>query len=473
MTFLRAIIVEDSEDDLLLLLRALNKGGFEVAYTRVETRKDLQSALGDEKWQMVISDHAMPCFSAPEALEVLKESGRDLPFLIVSGTIGEEIAVDAMKSGAHDYIMKDNLARLAPAVNRELREAEMRETHRNYQEQLRFLSLHDQLTGLYNRVYLENEIKRLEGGRDYPVAIVTADLNGLKLINETMGPKEGDRILKVCADLLKKPLRKGDILARVGGDEFVAVMPRLMECSGEDIINSIREEVENYNRINQNLPISIALGYALSSDHSISLEETLNAANKYLQMDKQERSESARNQVVQALLAALSERDYIANGHADRLQELCIKMGETVGLDKHRISALSLVAQVHDLGKVGIPDHILFKKGVLDDQEWSVMRQHPEKGYRIARSSPDLVQVADLILRHHEKWDGSGYPLGLKGEEIPLECRILSIVDAFDAMTNDRPYRKAKSRQEALDELKKFSGTQFEPRLVEEFFKII
>lgn len=473
MTLIRAIIVEDSEDDLLLILRALKKGGYETIYTRVETGADLRKALADSSWQLVISDHAMPRFSAPEALEVTKESGRDLPFIIVSGTIGEEVAVEAMRSGAHDYIMKDNLARLAPAVERELREAEIRDQHKRDREMLEFLTLHDQLTGLYNRIYFKNELKRLEGSQEYPILLVTADLNGLKLINETVGQKEGDRLLKICAELLKKVLRSGDVLARVGGDEFVAIMPRSADINGESIVNQIRAEIDKHNMEQEDYPLSLALGYAVCHDQSESLEEVLIRANKNLYMDKQDRSESARTQVVQALLAALSERDYIANGHADRLDELCLKMGEAVGMDKHRLSALSLVAQVHDLGKVGIPDNILFKKGRLTDEEWVIMRQHPEKGYRIAQTSPELMQVADLILRHHEKWDGSGYPLGLKGEEIPLECRILSIVDAYDAMTNDRPYRGALTREEAIEELKRNSGGQFDPELVDLFLTIV
>ncbi len=473
MSLLRVIIVEDSEDDLLLLLRALKKGGFDPVYVRVETAEGLREALQDRDWQIVISDHAMPCFSAPEALQILKECNRDLPFIIVSGTIGEDIAVEAMKTGAHDYILKGNLSRLAPAVERELRDKAIRDQHRRYQAQLEYVTLHDPLTGLYNRLYYENELRRLEGSRDYPVAIIAADIDGMKLINETMGQKEGDRILKVSAELLQNSLRKGDILARVSGDEFSAILTRTIDKQVEEVLNRIRLAVENHNLENRELPVSISLGYAVSEEHGQPIEETLKQANSSMRLDKQSRSESARSQVVNALLAALSERDYIANGHAVRLEDLCMQLGRRIGLDEHSLIALSLVAQVHDLGKVGIPDHILFKKGALTEDEWKTMRLHPEKGYRIAQTSPELSQVADLILRHHEKWDGSGYPLGLKGEEIPVECRILAIVDAFDAMTNDRPYRRAKTRDEALEELKRFSGTQFDPALVDEFFMII
>jgi len=469
---LKVIIVEDSEDDLMLLLRALKKGGFETVYVRVETEEGLRQALENEQWQMVISDHAMPRFSAPEALKVLKESGRDIPFIIVSGTIGEEIAVAAMKAGAHDYILKDKLARLAPAVERELRDAAVRERQRRYEEQIKFLSIHDQLTGLYNRVYFENELKRLEGSQSYPITIISADLDDLKLINDSLGQKEGDKIIVTCAEILKKSLRRGDILARVGGDEFLAVLLMAGQEEAEQYVEAVNEATKAYNDINRELPISISIGFSTSNDPSVSLEEVVKEADTVMRLDKQNRSESARSQVVKALLAALSERDYIAGGHAERLNELCEKIGRVVGLDRQSLSYLSLLAQVHDLGKVGIPDSILFKDSGLTDDEWVIMKRHPEIGCRIAQSSPDLSSIADLILKHHEKWDGSGYPLGLKGDQIPIECRILAIVDAYDAMTNDRPYRKAKSPAEAIAELKKYSGKQFDPRLVETFLAL-
>ncbi len=472
MTLVRAIIVEDSEDDLLLILRALKQGGLDLEYTCVETETAFKGALEDDKWQLVICDHAMPAFSAPEALCALNQSGRDLPFIIVSGTIGEDVAVKAMKSGAHDYIMKDNLSRLAPAVERELREAAIRSENRRNRDQLVYMTLHDPLTGLYNRIYFENEVERLKGGRDHPLAIICADIDGLRLVNETLGQRAGDRYLKTCAELLKKSLHRGDVLARIGGDEFAAILPQTKEETACKILRGIHQAVERYNRENEKLPLLLSVGLAVSKDEHEDPAATLKKADRYLRLDKQNRSGS-RSQVVKALLAALSERDYIAGGHAERMQKLCRKMGLKAGFDRNRLFALDLVAQLHDLGKIGIPDQILFKDSGLSDEEWEIMRQHPEKGYRIACASPDLEIIAELILRHHEKYDGTGYPLGLKGEEIPLECRILSIVDAYDAMTNDRPYRRAKSREEALAELKDCAGSQFDPRLVEIFGGVI
>ncbi len=343
-----------------------------------------------------------------------------------------------------------------------------------YESKLKYLSLHDQLTDLYNRTYFEEELKRLNKSREYPITIISADLDGLKLINDTLGHYEGDKMLIACAKILKSSLRQSDLLSRIGGDEFAAILPRTDAETGEIVYGRIKDKIDEFNQSNASLPLSISLGIATAKnpDHE-SLFDLLKTADDYMYREKLYHRSSNRNQVVHALMVALSERDFIAEGHADRVQELCNKMGVRAGLNSRQLSDLALLAQVHDLGKVGIPDQILFKPGPLDEEEWIVMKMHPEKGYRIASASPDLAVVAELILKHHEHYDGSGYPMGLAGEEIPVECRILSIVDAYDAMTNNRPYSKAKSGEEAITEIKKFTGSQFDPLLVEIFVDII
>ncbi len=341
------------------------------------------------------------------------------------------------------------------------------------EKRMNYMSLHDGLTDLYNRFYFEEELIRLEGSRFYPISIVSADVDGLKLINDTMGHARGDQILLEFSRILRSCFRKNDVIARFGGDEFAVILIRTDEATTEKIASRVREIVGKFNRDHIGPPLSVSMGIATSKGQEQSLVETLRHADDLMYRDKLYRSSSVRSQMVNTLLVTLAEKDQISGGHAKRLQRMCLELGRRAGLSSRQLSDLALFAQVHDLGKVGIPDRILFKPGPLDDDEWKVMRLHPEKGYRIAVSSPDLSSVADLILRHHERWDGEGYPLGIKGDKIPVECRILSIVDAFDAMTNDRPYSKARNRQEAIDEIKRCSGTQFDPELVIKFREMI
>lgn len=344
-----------------------------------------------------------------------------------------------------------------------------------YEERLQHLSLHDQLTGLYNRSYFESEVNRLNKSREYPITVLFADLDNLKLINDSMGHHTGDKLLKYCTAVLRRSLRGSDILARIGGDEFAAILPRTSKKAGEEIVSRISLQLEHYNqKKRKNQPfLSISLGLATAEDAGESLLETVKEADDLMYRDKLHRGASAGYQMIASLLATLGERDFVTEGHARRLEELCLKIGKKIDLSRKQLLNLSLLAQVHDIGKVGIPDRILFKEGLLDESERKIMQLHCEKGYRIAVSSANLPEIADLILKHHENWDGSGYPLGIKGEEIPIECRILAIADAYDAMTSDRPYRKATSSQNAIEELKKYSGTQFNPELVETFLSII
>ncbi len=345
---------------------------------------------------------------------------------------------------------------------------------RQYESELKYLSMHDQLTGLFNRAYLENELERLGKSRDYPITIICIDLDGLKLVNDTLGHDHGDNQLRVCTNILQDSFRASDIVTRAGGDEFVILLPWTELEAGELAVQQIRSRIESYNQEHkEQIPLSLSIGIACADESQKDLVEIFKQADDLMYRDKLHRDVNSRSQIMKALMTALEERDFITSGHAHRLETLCSQLGRKANLSSSQLSDLNLLAQVHDLGKVGIPDSILFKSGPLTVEEWEIMRQHPEKGYRIAQATTDLAGIADLILKHHERWDGTGYPLGLAGEDIPIECRILAIVDSFDAMTNDRPYRKAMPAEEALVELEKCAGTQFDPQLVQAFLAIM
>ncbi|MFZ5645869.1 MAG: PAS domain S-box protein [Bacillota bacterium] len=341
------------------------------------------------------------------------------------------------------------------------------------EEQLKYMSFHDSLTGLYNRAYFEQEMARLESGRHYPAGIIVCDVDGLKLVNDTLGHDKGDDILVAAAGVIRDSFRGSDVIARIGGDEFAVLLPNSSRIVVEDSYKRIKNAVETHNRWNKDLPLSMSVGFAISGDSAVKLSDVFKEADNCMYREKLHSSQSARSSIVQTLMKALEARDFITEGHADRLQDLVASLGNVLRLPDRKISDLRLLAQFHDIGKVGIPDRILFKSGPLTPNEWMEMQRHCEIGHRIALSAPDLVPVADWILKHHECWDGNGYPLGLKGEDIPLECRILALADAYDAMTSDRPYRSAMSHVDAMSELRKCAGTQFDPNLFLKFEEVM
>ena len=349
------------------------------------------------------------------------------------------------------------------------------EKQRQVEEHLRYIGLHDQLTGLYNRSFFAAEIERLEGSREYPISIIAADANGLKLINDTLGHSAGDELLRCGATLLRQSLRKSDILARVGGDEFAVILPRTDALTVEAIVERINTSAQNNQlQVQQlGLPISFSIGVATAVDMSLSLDEALKAADNSMYRNKLSYKLSVKNDIFAALQKAIQEKDHLMTGHVERVKVLAVEFGKSLELITDTLHDLCALAEAHDLGLIGISNEVLHKPGPLTTDEWNLVRQHPERGYRIAQSSADFTGVADYILHHHERWDGTGYPLKLAGEQISLLSRIIAIADAFDVMTIGRPHRQKDSPEAAMAELRRCAGSQFDPHLVKHFCNMI
>ncbi len=333
------------------------------------------------------------------------------------------------------------------------------------------LTYYDSLTGLYNRRFFEEEMRRLDTKRQLPLSIIMADLNGLKIINDSYGHDKGDEILVEAARILKESLRKEDILARQGGDEFAVLLPNTTKEAAERIEKRIKEKCKKA-KIDM-IPISIALGRVTKETSEQDIEEVLKTADDKMYKNKLSESRSSKSNIVQGLINVLNAKSSETKNHSVRMTKLSFEFGESLGLSNYEQNRLSMLATLHDIGKININEKILKKKDSLNDKEWEEIKRHSEYGYKIAKSSEEFAAVAEDILAHHEHWDGSGYPNELKGENIPYLARVISIIDAYDVMAHDRPYSKAISKEEALAEIKSCAGSQFDPELVEVFVEMM
>ncbi len=332
------------------------------------------------------------------------------------------------------------------------------------EEELRYHSFHDQLTGLYNRHYLEEEMKRLDTARQLPIGIIMADLNCLKLTNDTFGHRAGDEMLKKAALIFKEACREEDIITRWGGDEFVLLLPQ----TSEEILVDIGKRIKSLcsETVVRDVPLSIALGKAIKSEPTDSLIEVLCKAEDEMYRQKVIESRCIKNAVIEALIGSLSAKGFETREHTRKMQEMAYNIGEKHGLSDSKLIRLNLLITLHDIGKINISESLLEKSAPLSDEEWSIIKKHPEIGYRVAMATEDFVHIAEDILAHHEWWNGSGYPRGLGNSKIPLLARIVAIVDAYDVMKSGRPYKPPMSEEEIIAELKSCSGTQFDPELI-------
>ncbi|NLI91913.1 MAG: diguanylate cyclase [Peptococcaceae bacterium] len=339
------------------------------------------------------------------------------------------------------------------------------------EEEIKYLSYNDKLTGLYNRAYFEKQLSELDKAGNLPISIIMADCNGLKIVNDAFGHEEGDRLLVETARIVQEACRKDDIVARIGGDEFAVILPRVSKETAYRIIHRIKDNCANEKSLV--VAPSLAMGLATKIQRDEDINDILKKAEDIMYSVKLSENKSMRSSILLSLRKTLEERTHETEEHASRLRVLSAELGKRLALNDTQMTELALLSLLHDIGKIATPDYILNKPYKLTEEEWDVMKKHSEAGYRIAASSPELAFIADYILSHHEKWDGNGYPEGLKRYQIPLLSRIISVVDAYDAMTSERAYKTGLSKEEALAELERCAGTQFDPAIVKTFIEII
>ena len=335
------------------------------------------------------------------------------------------------------------------------------------EDELAHQNFHDSLTGIYNRRFFEEELKRLDTQRNFPISIIMGDINGLKLFNDSFGHTIGDNILKTVAELISKECRSDDILARLGGDEFVVVLPKTDAITATRIINRIEKTVSKEKC--SGIKISVSFGHDTKEKSEQKISDILVNAENHMYRHKIFEHSSMRSETIDVIMSTLFEKSNRELMHSKRVSKICELIANNMKLVKDDVKQIKSAGLVHDIGKIGLAELILNKTERLNDTEWDEIKKHPEAGWRILSSAKEFSEIAQFILEHHEKWDGTGYPKGLKGKKISIEARIITLADSYDAMTSVRSYKNKLSKDEAIAEIKRCSGTQFDPELVDLF----
>jgi len=330
-------------------------------------------------------------------------------------------------------------------------------------------SIYDGLTKLYNGKFFDTILSRIKDEVFLPVSIVTLDINGLSKINSTSDYEAGDEILEKTSEILRRICIDTDVVSRTSGSEFAILMTTTNESEAYGTAENIKRQFTSLNQTE----VSLSIGVAQMQENEQTVFLALDRARKNLIIDKMTDKNSNTYTVISLLMETLSAYSDKTVSHCDRLKERSVKLGRSLGLSPSELSRLSIAAQLHDVGKIGIPDSILNKKDVLSKYEKEFIRRHPEIGYQIVKRIPALDEVAIDILQHHENFDGTGYPTGLEGEKITLNARIIAVLDSFDTMINASGYSTAKTEEEAVQELRNNSYRQLDPHIVNVFIKEI
>jgi diguanylate cyclase (GGDEF)-like protein len=356
----------------------------------------------------------------------------------------------------------------------------------------------DELTGLYNhRSFHERIEQEIARGSRFGGAfsLIMLDIDLFKAYNDIYGHLAGDQVLRKVGRYIESSIRSIDLAFRYGGEEFVVILPEARLDDAYKVAERIRKTIESKSS-SRAMPITASLGVGNWPNDGVMKEEVIGLTDAALYRAKQ----TGRNNtcltsdvlkpetsligielearpralsIIYALAATVDAKDSYTYGHSRKVSEYSVALSEKLSLPQEKVNNIRAASLLHDIGKVGVPDSILNKKEPLTDEEWKPIKGHPELGVEILRHVIDLANCLPAILHHHEHYDGSGYPAGLKGGKIPLEARVLSVTDAYDAMTSPRPYREQLSMEEAIKEIKRCAGTQFDPKVVEQFCNII
>ncbi|MGM0397343.1 MAG: PAS domain S-box protein [Bacillota bacterium] len=335
------------------------------------------------------------------------------------------------------------------------------------ERKIKFLSFHDHLTGLYNRRYVEDSMERLDTPRNYPFTIMMLDVNGLKLTNDAFGHQVGDKVLVSVAESIRNVCREDDIIGRMGGDEFIVLLPKTDKSDAEKIKKRI-ESITSESGLDS-IVVSVAIGYSTKTSPQENIIEIMKEADSMMYRDKLRNGKAIRSKTIELILNNVNKKYNTEKRHTEKVSLYSEQLAKAMGYGKRIAEDVRKAGELHDIGKIILPEELLNKPEPLSTGEFELIKQHPETSYQILKSTDEYAYLAEIVLYHHERWDGSGYPEGLAGEEIPLLSRIIAVADTYEALTGDRPYRDAIDKDKAVEIMKEAAGTHLDPQLVEAF----
>lgn len=574
-TPLRVLILEDRETDAELMIFELRQAGYDPEWRRVDNEQDYLHYLFDPV-DVILADYTMPQFDATRALMILKKRGMEIPFIIVTGTVGEDVAVECMRLGATDYLLKDRLGRLGPAVARALQEKQSNDEKREAVKALReneekyrnlFESSPESITlvGLDGMIldcnestesiaglsrseligkpflnlgilsetdvppimerfaqivngtifdpfqvrilnsdkearWLEIHLSLLKKGEEvYAIQVISRDITAKKLAEEAL--RSSNEMLQALINAAPLAIDMVDINGNVKlwsptaerllgwkAEEVISrPLPSMPEILQSDVGEQIREELlgttqyglETRRVRKDGSVVDVQLWTSPLHDSEGKIIGSVGILTDITERKKAEQQIQALNaelliaydETLEGWARALDLRDNDTEKHSVRVIDLTMELARALGISGQDLIHIHRGALLHDIGKMGIPDTILLKPGPLTEDEWRVMQLHPVFAYELLSNIPFLKPALEIPYCHHEKWDGSGYPRGLLGKQIPLAARIFSIVDVWDALGTDRPYRKKWEKERIIEYIRRESGTRFDPEIVKLFLK--
>ena len=465
----KILIVDDSMVDRSIISKIILKYLPDAIIYESSDGADVEATILQEDIMLCILDLKMPGRGGLDILASIKSNKQimDVPVIVCSGVLDTEILTKVLTLGAFDYFTKplsEEVMKIAlPLKVKNGVELRRRNKH------ILHLSQIDPLTGLFNRSYFKAYIAEENELGVEECAFLMIDINGLKLINDAFGSDLGDKFMVEVSKIIMKCVPQSAICSRWGGDEFVVYLPDYDRKKAEKLALKIKNQFlksQSYE-----FKLSLAFGWEGMVDSKEDLFKLMSKTEDAMLRSKVLESESTRSSMVVAILHTLHEKNSREEAHSRRVSELCYKLGEAMSLSEKDLNDLKIIGLLHDIGKIALDENILNKPGKLSPAEWLEIRRHPEIGYRILSGAPEMRDYAHAIMCHHERLDGKGYPNGLSGDSIPVYSRMISIVDSYDAMTCERPYRMSFTSEQAVAELKKHSGTQFDEGLVNLFVK--